>query len=281
MRPHDLHVHTPLSGCGVVTATALRAAASSAPSEGVPSGLLLRELTKLVVLEYFDAARGRGLEVLGFTDHWTPWTSPDTFDWLRAAISELPKPGGLQVYVAAEVDVLSSDGRLAAPERELARLDYVLAAPHHYHLSYVEQPPCDLEGLLEHAMRELEAVIRSLLVDAVAHPWAEVVGYARERCGLSVALADIPEEYLWRTCELAERRWKALQVQYDPGWEREGHPMRGTLRFLRIAAESGCPLFFGSDAHRPADLARGLEHTLRALGRLGVRPDRLWLPERA
>jgi len=280
MMPHDLHVHTPLSGCGRVTFSAIKRVLKSLENEGesdITRNSLLKALVKEVVREYVSVARIRGVKLIGFTDHFNLDTSPRIFGVLRDIVKDT-NASNVKLLVATEADILDDRGLTTVTKEVAETLDYVISGQHHYHLSYVKKPPREIEDFLKYALRELENTLKNPVIDAIGHPWLRAISFARKRYGLNLSLKDVPEEHVYRICDLAEKYGKAIQVEYNPNWESRGHPLKGILRLLKIVAESDCMIFYGSDAHRPVDLARDFTYTAKVLEEMGVNSRRIWLP---
>ncbi len=280
MITHDLHVHTPLSGCGLIPIKVLFESLKHFENEGlaeISSGLLIKEVTKRVVLEYFKVATERGVHVIGFTDHAHYGSNFWIFPLLRDVLNEIGEQKKIRVFIGSEADVLNEKGEIALPEKFAKQLNYVLAGLHHYHLEWVKKPKMEsIEDVLDYALIEIENTLKNPLVSALAHPWLPVVSFIRKTLNPNFSMKDIPDEYFYKTCELAERYNKPIQVLFFPKWDDPNHALYGIRKFLKIIAESDCMIFYGSDTHRPDYLAITYDLTFEILGE--INEERVWLP---
>jgi DNA polymerase (family 10) len=183
--------------------------------------------------EMVEAAAALGLEYIAITDH-----SPSSriangldIDRLGRKIEEveaLRKRRGRRrprILMGAEVDILS-DGRLDYPDEVLARLDVVVASLHG-------------------AFRQSKDRITGRLLDAIANPYAHVIGHPTARL---IGSREPVEFDFERIIEAAAAAGVALEVS--------GSPSRLDLNdvMARAAGEAGALLAIDSDAHSAAQL---------------------------
>lgn len=185
------------------------------------------------------AAQARNLSYVAITDHTQHIGIVHGLDGERLArqcdaIDALnEKARDFVVLKGAEVDILE-DGRLALPDRELARLDVVVIAVH----SHFDLPPAKQTRRL---LRALERPHVSIL----AHPTGRLIG-EREPYALDFD----------RILEAARERGCCLEVN--------GQPSRLDLddAHIKAARDHGVMLSIGSDAHS-ADQLGNLDDGVR------------------
>ncbi len=178
------------------------------------------------VLEMALAARERGYEYMCITDHSQSLgvangLSPERLAQQRLEIDAANQElAPFRVLQGVEMEV-RGDGSLDLPDDALARLDLVIASVH----SGLRK------GRAEVTSRAL-AAIRHPLVDILAHPTGRLVG---GRAG-----GDFDMDALYAE---AARTGTVLEINADPA--------RLDLRdtHARAAADAGCLLHIGTDAH--------------------------------
>jgi DNA polymerase (family X) len=178
------------------------------------------------------AARARNLSYIAITDHAKHIGIVQGLDGTRLArqcdaIDELnAKVHDFVILKGAEVDILE-DGRLALPDRDLARLDVIIIAVHsHFDLPQARQT--------RRILRALERPHVSIL----AHPTGRLIG-EREPYAIDFE----------RVLAAARARGCCLEVN--------GQPSRLDLDDVHVKAarDQGVMLSIGSDAHSAAQFA--------------------------
>ncbi len=200
---------------------------------------------------YLDAAAARGYEYVAITDHSRHLGIVQGLDAdsLSRQIDTLESVAdsrrGVTLLKGVEVDVLE-DGRLALPDRVLARLDLVIAAVH------TQQR---LPG-----KRQTERLLRALdnrYVSILAHPTGRLLG---ERGPIEADWSRVFRHAAQRPCYL-EINAQPLRLDLDDGL---GH----------AALDAGALFSIASDAHAPDELdfvALGITQARRAW----IGPDRV------
>jgi DNA polymerase (family 10) len=200
---------------------------------------------------YLDAAANRGFEYIAITDHSRHLGIVHGLDadGLSRQIDVLEslaeRRQGVTLLKGVEVDVLE-DGRLALPDRVLARLDLVIAAVH-------TQQRLSARQQTERLLRALD----NRYVSILAHPTGRLLG---ERG---------PIEADWiRVFRRAAQRPCCLEIN--------AQPLRLDLDDVlgRAALEAGALFSIGSDAHSTDELdylALGVTQARRAW----IGPDRV------
>lgn len=277
---HDLHLHTPFSNCGKISLGYLKTIYETYVDEKYISVSKLRKiLVDIALREYLSNARRLGLKILGFTDHYNIYTNPAIFDILREKVEEMDT-GGVTVLVATEADVIDKNGRITVSKEVAEKLDYVITGQHHYHLKYVERPlTTSFEEYLDYCLEDILNSMKNPLVSSIGHPWLRAIRYYTKYIDSNVSFRDIPLEYLYKTCEYSEKYGKPIQIDYSPLWEKEDSIYKGYTKFIEIISEQDCLIFYGSDAHRPEDLARTLQYVNDVLKRFKINRERIWNPK--
>ena len=247
----DLHIHTNKSKC-------------AAP--------------RMTLGAIVTSAINRGLEGVGLTDHWHPITDKTIFfenQKERDALGDLP----LTVWLGVEADVLTLDGTIVGEEEFDIPVDFVVAGVHHFHLPWIEGPAKDepLEEALHRAHRQVLGAIHNPLVDALAHPWSGLAKYTKFA---DFRYEHVKLEWLEEEAAAAKKAQKPLEI---PTWtlvDCDGTMSESFLAaIVRPLIKYGCPLYVGTDAHRPERVGAGVRETLDILLAEGAAPEQLWMPQ--
>ena len=188
------------------------------------------------------AARRNGLKGFVLTDHGPAMpgtTHPYHFGNLRVVPERLR---GVRFYKGIEANVLDAEGRLDLDDKNLARLDFVLAGLHEICL-----PPGDAEFNTLCLVRALE----SRYVDAVAHPGNPAFPIDAR----AVVLA-------------AFANGKAVELNEGSFRVRKGSE-ENCLAVARLCAESGTLVVAGTDTHYKDHIGR-FDRVLGLLKEAGV-----------
>lgn len=235
--------------------------------------------------EYCDEALARGLRTLGFSDH-TPL--PDgRWPSVRMALAELDgycdavdaaaqraAGDGLRVLKGLECEYVPEFVAFYREELLGARkLDYLIGGAHWYPhrgewrgLYAGAMTPAQLRDYVDYQI----AAMQSGLFAFIAHPdlfgvaWDEWDPAAAEcsRVLLTAAAAlDMP-------LEINGYGLRKPPKETSSGGPRPMYPWRP---FWELAAECGVGVVLSSDAHRPEDVAAGLDDTAAMARRLGLR----------
>lgn len=90
------------------------------------------------IVEMVDAARARGLKIIGVTDHGpanigTGVRSPATYLLIKEEIGQLQKKRpDIKILLGAEADITGRDGSIDIPEEIISELDYLMVGLHPY-----------------------------------------------------------------------------------------------------------------------------------------------------
>ena len=206
--------------------------------------------------EYVRCALDAGMEILGFADH-TPCLFPEDF---RSTFRMLPEE--LPGYVAAVRDVKDRyrdhlEIRLGVEAEFYPRyfrdtvqmlrdhgIEYMLLGQHMLYNEVegvgVAEPTTDVAMLRQYCDQTIEAMYTGLFT-CFAHP--DVMRFVGENA--------VYHRHMGRLCRAAKACAVPLEINLL-GLARQRHyPCH---RFWEIAAEEGCQVVLGVDAHRPEAL---------------------------
>ncbi len=245
----DLHVHTRYCPCAK------------------------EEMTVEAVVE---KALERGLKVIGFVPHSYPIAEHGlkmlgVYETVREDVGRISEPG-LSIFVGAEVDCIDSSGKLLAGEEIARRVDYILAAPGHYHLSFVNAPPEGRRASLEYHHRTIMNLLDNPSVSAIAHPYSSLIDVIPD-------LWEVAEGYFREEAQKAREKRKAMELNRALLSLERHTPdsLEAYGRFVEILAEEGAMFLLGSDAHLLEDVGKVPSALFE---KLGISESQIWLPGR-
>ena len=245
----DLHIHTQYCPCAK------------------------EEMTVAAVVE---KALERGLKAIGFVPHSYPIAEhgPEklrTYEMVREEVEHISEPG-LSVFVGAEVECLDVSGKLLAGEEIARRVEYILVAPGHYHLSFVNNPPKEKRAFLDYHHRTILNLLDHPLVSAIAHPYHALLDMLPD-------FREVTEVYFREEACKAKENGKAMEMNRNLLSPRAHSPnsLRAYERFVEILAEEGVMLLLGSDAHILKDVGKLPDHLFQ---KFDIPESQIWLPER-
>lgn len=176
------------------------------------------------IREMAEAARARGLEYLGITDHSRRLTMAKGLDPKRLfeQLEEIDRLNetlsGITVLKGIEVDILE-DGSLDLADEDLRRLDLVVGAVHsHFRLSRQKQTARILRAM-DHPYFTILAHPSGRLIDERA-PYdvdmSRIIHHARERgCFLEVNAHPIRLDLTDTDCQMAKEEGVMLSINSD------------------------------------------------------------------
>ncbi len=233
---HDLHIHSHLSLCSNDA----------------------RQSTE-AILRYGEAS---GFQTLCLTDHMWDSAVPgvEGMDFYQrqpyehiAEALPLPASDKVRFLFGCETD-LDRHLTLGISQALMDRLDFVIIPTTHLHMNGFTC--AGDEGVAERAAlwcRRFEAVLDMEL------PFHKI-GIAHLTCGLMhpghhiEVLNAIPVEEYHRLFAKAAAVGVGIELNFD-SFGFDGAELETMLLPYRIAKETGCRFYFGSDAHHPAELA--------------------------
>lgn len=200
------------------------------------------------VKELIEGARNRGLQMIAITDHGPAMPGgphPYHFGNMRV----LPKEYlGIRLLKGVEANIIDEAGNLDLPVEYLAKLDVVLAGFH---------PDCYVVASREIHTRTILNTFRNPYVDIISHPGNPVYALDNEK---------IVEE--------AANIGVALEINNSSLCGSRKGSAENCLEIARLLAESGGPVFIGSDAHWAEDVGR-FEYALELVARAGVKEEQI------
>ena len=245
----DYHLHTPLCGHAV----------------GEP-------------LEYIAAARARGLEEVGFSDH-CPMPGPEPFDDWRMRRADLP--GYIDLVLAAraqsapfpvrlglECDFIAGQENWIEQLAALAPWDYLIGSVHYLAPGWDFDNPKWIGRFSEMPVEDIwhlywsayERCISSGLFDFVAHPdLVKVFGHR--------PAGDL-RRYYEPAVAAAAAAGVAVEVS-TAGLRKPVGELYPAAAFLELACEAGVAVVINSDAHAPDQVGSDFalaEQAVRAAG---------------
>ena len=224
------------------------------------------------VVDYARAAAAAGLATLGASDH-TPL--PDgRWAEVRMHLDELPAYEAavalarttvpqVRVLLGMECDVRASYFSWYQDTYLARGYDYLIASIHFLDRDGVEVSAfggCRGAAALRDWTDKAVAAIDSGLFAFLAHPDNIACGDAVWSDEVAAAVDAV--------CAAAADRKIPLELNSLGLRERRGYPWRP---FWERAAVHGCSVILSTDAHRPADTARGLAEMAALAGELGLR----------
>jgi len=227
-------------------------------------------------IEYVEMALQQGLRILGFSDHTPQWYGDNYYSKIRMLPQELNDycdcvralqkkyADRLEIHLGVEVEYYPAlFGTLLENLRE-AGIEYLLLGQHwlgnEIGESYTGRAT-DSEQMLCRYCEQVSEAMETGKFTYFAHP--DLIYYTGP---------DSTYRHYMRTlCQQAKRCNVPLEYNllgYDNG---RNYP---DFRFWELAAEEGCSVILGSDAHRPEDVTRpeAEENALQLLKRLQLTP---------
>ena len=175
--------------------------------------------------ENIDAARERGLKVLGLSEHGPAMPGgPHAIYFLNYKCLPV-KYGDLRLLCGIEANICNLDGKLDVDESILGRMDYVIASMH---------IPCLKAGSAEENTRAA--------IGAMKNPYVTILGHPDD--------SRYPLDYdlLVQEAVKAEVVLEVNNSSLHPSASRQGARENIAL-MLQKCKEYGCHIILGSDAH--------------------------------
>jgi histidinol-phosphatase (PHP family) len=223
-----------------------------------PQGHRVQRYSQALLQPWIDAARGKGITDIAFTDHdrYHAGIDFDELDQLRE------KNPGVKIRAGIELDndpKTSAAGRKWV-EQNWERLDFVLGSVH-----YLSQPDQmfdsvpdgarqfsgrNIDDIYSDYFRRIREIAVSGLVDCLAH--LDLVKIHGHRP--STPIADLVGE----TLELIRSRNLAVELS-TAGWRKPVKELYPSDGILAVAIKKGIPFTVASDAHSWAQLGENYE----------------------
>ena len=235
-----------------------------------PQGHRIQRYTQDLLQPWIDAARGRGITDIAFTDHdrYHAGIDFDELDRLRE------KNPGVKIRAGIELDndpKTSAAGRKWV-EQNWERLDFVLGSVH-----YLSQPDqmfdsvpagaqqfvgCDIDKIYSDYFRRVREMATSGLVDCLAHLDLVKIHGHRPRAPIA--------ELLDETLELIRSRELAIELS-TAGWRKPVKELYPSDEIIGLAMEKKIPFTVASDAHSWAQLGENYGRLAAKISAFGIR----------
>ena len=224
---------------------------------------------------YVQAALDRGLSILGFSDH-TPYGFPDGYrSHIRMTMDQLPEycdvvrtlqkqyAGKIEIPLGLELEYYPDCLPDLLPILQDHGVEYLLLGQH-FLGNEAGQPysghATEDVSILERYCRQSMDAMQTGLFTYFAHP--DLIHFTgddkRYRSNLR------------RLCQEAKGCGLPLEINVLGLWSGRHYP---DLRFWELAAEEGCSVVIGCDAHAPEHLKRmdAEERAMEIVNRYGLR----------
>jgi histidinol-phosphatase (PHP family) len=213
-----------------------------------------------------------GFREIGFSDH-NPMPRDDFDDWrMRAAeldeYVELVNAArrahpGLEIKLALEVDYLpeARDWILELAGRH--PWDYLIGSVHYLWSGWAIDNPRQMSNWKAHDALEIWTLYFERLTMAAESGLFDIIGHA----DLCKRFCFYPRQdcapLYTRFLQAAGRGGMAMELN-TAGLRKDCREIYPSPRFLRLAAEAGVPITFGSDAHAPEEVGLNFADAVQA-----------------
>lgn len=229
----------------------------------------------------FDAAVAlaveHGYHTLGFTDHIhiaEVTDRPAHAQRLREYRSRRDEADWLvRVLVGGEFEV-QGKGKMVECDEILEICEFVVVAPNHYHLKWVDSVGTTCAEVAAHELDCFETALNWPHTDIIAHPY---VGKVQRPEHEPNAMWDATDKGRVRELlELARERDVAMEIQ-PAFWY---HPSRAgrVAELIDLWLDGGGLVSLGSDAHALATLQTWTERYGEIVERFDLSAEKMWLP---
>lgn len=202
---------------------------------------------------YIENAIRRGLKIFGFSDHTPQWFPGDYYSRMRMYPQALPEycatvrklqkeyAGRLEIPLGLEVEYYPSIfPELISRLREQG-IDYLLLGQH-WVGNEMDEPysgtPTEEESTLRRYCDQAIEAMETGLFTYLAHP--DLIRFVGDR--------KIYEDHMRRLCRAAKDTNTPLEINFLGIVSGRNYP---DARLWALAAEEGCQVVFGIDAHCP------------------------------
>lgn len=230
--------------------------------------------------DYAREALARELHIIGLSDHAPLFADPEDapapgMHMARSAFAEYVEEGlelkrryqdSLEVLVGVEADYLADAVPAYREALAQAELDYVLGSVHYFDGAHVYdkqrwQPDQEVVQVYRRYFAFVREAAKSGLFDIMAHIDAVKA--------FSPPLEGDVEDAIDETVEVLRECGVAVEINTS-GVRKCGEPFPSPA-FIEKLHQAGVPLTFGSDAHRPHEVAYAQREMMQLLEQIGVR----------
>ncbi|MBN1436899.1 MAG: PHP domain-containing protein [Sedimentisphaerales bacterium] len=223
---YDFHIHTVLCGhCD--------------PAQTVPN-----------ILKQADAL---GLPTIAITEHIMQPSQRELIDIIRDQVQACEH--NCEVLIGAEIDADSKHGDGSLVFDDPDGLDIILGSLHYFPGTDIMphcQPmlPMDQTEIIARWSKALLGLAQNPIIDYIAHPGALIAS------ALKCPNFDNLLDTFTQAAQLSAQNNIAWEINNLIGMKLTEQQRPEYWRVLKTAQDQGVTLVFGSDAHRPSDLAR-------------------------
>lgn len=223
---------------------------------------------------YVKVALDQGFSILGFSDH-TPYWFPDDYrSGIRMTLEQLPEyrdivlalrqkyAGKIEIPLGVELEYYPDCLPHLLPILRDHGIEYLLLGQHFLgnekNQPYSGHETAD-KTILERYCRQSMDAMQTGLFTYFAHP--DLIRY--------VGNDKIYRDHMRRLCQEARSCKLPLEINMLGIWSGRHYP---DIRFWELAAEEGCSVVLGCDAHAPEHLQRtdAEEKALEIVNRFGL-----------
>ena len=207
--------------------------------------------------EYVQHAINRGLKIFGFSDHAPQWFAGDYYSRMRMFPSQLSEYcDTVRALQAQHKDTLQIPLGLEA-EYYPAVFDDLVTQARDHGIAYMilgqhwigneeNEPYCGAptkdEKILQQYCRQTIAAMETAVFTYLAHP--DLIHFVGTR--------KVYEHHIRELCRSAKDTQTPLEINFLGIQEERHYPNEV---FWQIAAEEGCPVILGIDAHAPGQVS--------------------------
>lgn len=207
--------------------------------------------------EYIDNAIARGLKIFGFSDHTPQWFGGDYYSHMRMYPNQLDEYcnsiRALQAQYADRISIplgLEVEYYPAIFDELMLRLqdkgiEYLILGQH-WIGNEMNEPysgaPTEDEKILKRYCDQAIAAMETGLFSYLAHP--DLIHFVGDR--------KIYEQHMRRLCKASIDTDTPVEINFYGIGEKRHYP---THLFWELAAEEGCKVVLGMDAHCPENVS--------------------------
>ena len=209
-------------------------------------------------IEYVHAAIDSGLQILGFSDHTPQFFPGDHYSKMRMRPYELQEycdvvmglktqfADQIQIHLGLEVEYYPAIFPKLVEVLRDSPVEYMLLGQHwngnEEGCPYNGRPTEDVNLLEQHCDQVIEAMHTGLFT-YIAHP--DILNFTGSD--------QVYAQHMRRLCKAAKSCNLPLEINFVGLREGRHYPRR---HFWELAAEEGCPVILGCDAHRPEQISQ-------------------------